>query len=231
MDVMKDRGTLLVVAAHPDDEILGCGATVARLIQEGCTAYVLILGEGVTSRDESRNRAARMTEIDNLRKESIKANEFIGAEEIFFQDFPDNRFDAVPMLDIVKSVEQYKQKTRPDVIFTHFRQDLNIDHQITYRAVLTATRPLPGESVKALYTFETSSSTEWNFPLSFAPNVYVNIENTLEAKLKAVSAYSSESREYPHPRSVKAIRNHAGRWGSTVGCKAAEAFELVRLLL
>lgn len=228
---MKANKTILVVAAHPDDEVLGCGATVARFVQEGHIAYVLILGEGVTSRDKTRHRTARLSEIDSLKKEAVNANRFIGIKKVFFHDFADNRFDTVPLLDIVKVIENYKKKIHPDIIFTHFRNDLNIDHQIVYRAVITATRPASDEPVKVIYSFETCSSTEWNFPLSFSPNVFINIENTLELKLKAFSAYHSERRDYPHPRSIKAIRKNAEKWGISVGYKAVEAFEVVRLIL
>ena len=231
IDMMKNIKKLLIVAAHPDDEVLGCGATVARLVQEGHIAYVLILGEGVTSRDETRNRTAKLAEIDDLKVESLEANRLIGIKEIYFHDFADNRFDTVSLLDIVKVIESYKKKIQPDIIFTHFRNDLNIDHQIVYRAVITAARPLPDETVKAIYSFESFSSTEWNFPLSFSPTIFINVENTLELKLQAFRAYDSERRNYPHPRSVEAIRRYAEKWGTTVGCKAAEAFELVRLIL
>jgi LmbE family N-acetylglucosaminyl deacetylase len=225
---MSDR--ILVVAAHPDDEVLGCGGTVARLIQEGYEAFTIILGEGVASRDEKRDKRKRAKEIAALRKEDEKANEFLCVKKVFFLDFPDNSFDSVPLIDIVKAVEKVKNKIKPDIIFTHYEKDLNIDHQLTYQAVITATRPLPGEVVKEIYSFEVLSATEWCYPMAFSPNVFFDIEDTIALKKKAMKAYKSELRDFPHPRSLKAIELNAKTWGMKVGMKYAEAFKLVRIL-
>lgn len=226
---MKNKSKkILVVAAHPDDEILGCGGTIAHLVEQGYEAYTLILGEGITSRDPSRNTENRKSEIEILRSHIIKANETIGVKECFIHDFPDNRFDTIPFLDIVKKIEQIKTQIRPQIIFTHYEKDLNIDHQITARAVLTATRPVQGESVIDLYSFEILSSTEWAFPNSFSPNVFYNIESSLEKKLKAMSFYESELTLFPHPRSLRGISNSAARWGQCVGLNSAEAFICLR---
>ncbi len=224
------KKTLLLVYAHPDDEVLACFGTVARLIQEGCEAYTLILGEGVTSRDDKRNPDARQQELKKLKNEIVKANEVIGIKEVFTCDLPDNRFDNVDLLDVVKEVEKIKNKIKPSIIFTHSQHDLNIDHQITYRAVLTATRPIHGETVKEIYAGEILSSSEWNYPLKFSPNVYFNIESTIELKVKAMAEYQNELREYPHPRSLEGIRIKAKQRGLEVGCAFAEAFELIRSL-
>ncbi len=221
---------ILVVVAHPDDEVLGCGGTIASLTAKGHRVFVLILGEGVTSRDDRRDRRAREMEIQALREASRKAGEILGVEEIFFYDFPDNRFDTVPFLDIVKTVEKVKDKIKPEIIFTHFDSDLNLDHQITYRAVITATRPFPGEQVHRVYAFEIPSSTEWNFGKIFTPNVYFDISHTLNKKLEALACYESELREFPHPRSLEGVKARAKLRGSEIGVPAAEAFELVRCL-
>lgn len=213
---------ILIIAAHPDDEVLGCFGTVSRLIKEGYEAYTLILGEGKTSRGESN--------LEKLKQEAVKANEHIGIKQIFFKDFPDNKFDSVPLLEIVKSIEEIKNKLKPNIVFTHFKNDLNIDHQITYKAVITATRPMENESVKEIYSFEILSSTEWNYPLSFTPDVFFDISNTLEEKIKAMSFYESELREYPHPRSLKAIEMNAKNWGYKVGKIAVETFECIRII-
>jgi len=221
---------ILIIAAHPDDEILGCGGTAARLVKQGNEAYTLILGEGITSRDDSRQRKKREKEILQLKKQVHQANEVIGIDEVFTHDFPDNRFDSVSLLDIVKVIETIKNKIKPDIVFTHYEKDLNIDHQITYRAVLTAMRPTAGETVKEIYSFEVLSSTEWNFPLSFSPDVFFDISGTIDTKLAAMEKYQSELREYPHPRSLKGIRLNAEQWGMKTGLKYAEAFRLVRLI-
>ncbi|WP_129597815.1 PIG-L deacetylase family protein [Methanohalophilus profundi] len=228
--LLKTNKTILVIAAHPDDEILGCGGTVKRLVDEGHKAYTLILGEGVTSRDDSRDRSKREQELSNLKGQVKGANELIGVKDTFLYDFPDNRFDNIPLLDVVKVIEEVKSEIKPDIIFTHYKDDLNIDHQITYKAVLTATRPLPDESVKEIYSFEVLSSTEWNYPLSFSPDVFFDISSSIESKIKAMSAYKSELREYPHPRSLKGINLSAKNWGIKVGFEYVEAFKSVRVL-
>jgi LmbE family N-acetylglucosaminyl deacetylase len=224
------RNKILIVSAHPDDEVLGCGGTVARLVKEGYQAYTLILGEGITSRDEKRDRAKRETEIQKLKDQAKKANKIIGVEEVFMYDFPDNRFDTVPLLDIVKVIEKIKNDIKPDIIFTHYVKDLNIDHQITYKAVITATRPVVGEPVKEIYSFEVPSSTEWNFPLSFSPDVFFDISETMDIKIKALEEYKTELREYPHPRSLEGIKINAQSWGLKIGVKYAEVFKCIRVI-
>lgn len=221
---------ILVVAAHPDDEILGCGGTIARLIKEGCEAYTLILGEGLTSRDEHRDRNKRVSEVKELKDQAIKANKVLGVSDTYIYDFPDNRFDTVPLLDIIKMIEKIKNEVKPYLIFTHYGNDLNIDHQITYRAVITASRPMHDETVKEIYSFELPSSTEWNYPLSFSPDVFFDISDYIEYKMKAMKSYKNEIRDYPHPRSLGAILLNAKNNGMKVGLKCAEAFECVRIL-
>ena len=221
---------MLVIAAHPDDEVLGCGGTIARLIKEGFEVYTLILGEGITSRDNMRERKRREEEITELKKEAKKANKILGVKEIFFYDFPDNRFDTVPFLDIVKSIEKVKNNINPEIIFTHYEKDLNIDHQITYRAVITATRPLKEETVKEIYSFEIPSSTEWNYPLSFSPDVFFDISTTIDIKIRALEKYKTELRKYPHPRSLEGVKLIAKNWGIKVGLEYAEAFKTIRIL-
>ena len=219
---------ILIVAAHPDDEILGCGATVARLIKEGYEAYTLILGEGIISRDLNRDIDKSKEDIEELKKQMQLANDIIGVKKVFTYDFPDNRFDTVPFLDIVKMIEKVKNKIKPDIIFTHYEKDLNIDHQITYKAVLTATRPMTNETVKEIYSFEILSSTEWNYPLTFSPSVFFDISETIEIKQKAMNEYKSELREYPHPRSLEGIKMNAANWGMRMGVKFAEIFMCIR---
>lgn len=227
---MKNDHRLLVIAAHPDDEILGCGASVSKLIGNGYEAYTLILGEGLTSRDNERDRMKRKIELKELKKNVLTANNILGVKDIFIYDYPDNRFDTIPFLDIVKTIEKIIKDIKPKIVFTHFEKDLNIDHRITCRAVLTATRPLPDESVKEIYSFEILSSTEYNYPLSFSPNVFFDISEHIDKKMEAIRAYKSELRDFPHPRSLESIKSNAGYWGSKVGIKYAEAFYLVRVV-
>jgi LmbE family N-acetylglucosaminyl deacetylase len=221
---------VLVVAAHPDDEILGCGGTAARLVEEGREVYFAILGEGITSRSENR-AAADPLRSSLLHRHAQAAAAIIGVKDIFLHRLPDNGLDTVPLLQVVKMVEDLIEKLRPEVVYTHHLGDLNVDHGVIHRAVLTATRPMAGQPVREIYAFEVPSSTEWAFgslPPAFRPNVFVDVAATIEAKIAAMACYETEMREFPHPRSPEALRAVARRWGSVVGCHAAEAFELVR---
>jgi LmbE family N-acetylglucosaminyl deacetylase len=218
---------ILVVAAHPDDEILGCGGTIARYAQEGAEIHSLILGEEVTSRTTVSKKSSHLA-LENLKKQALTANKIIGVKKVYFSSLADNRFDTVPLLEIIKEIEKVKNDFKPEIIFTHYRSDLNIDHQITYQAVLTATRPLPEEFVKTILAFEVASSTEWNYPLSFSPNVFYDITKTIDLKIKALAAYHSEMREFPHPRSLPGIKLQAQNRGLQSGVTDAEAFMLVR---
>jgi LmbE family N-acetylglucosaminyl deacetylase len=221
---------MLVVAAHPDDEVLGCGGTIARLAQEGHDIFISILGEGITSRYDSTKEADGKL-VKELHTKSQRVAEFLGAKDLFMYNQPDNRFDTIPILDIVKIIENLIYKLKPEVVYTQDGGDLNIDHAISFRASLTATRPIKGCPVRELYAYEVPSSSEWSFGQfepAFKPNVFVDIRETLDIKVKALQLYESEVRSFPHPRSPEAIRAIAERWGSLVGCEAAEAFKLIR---
>jgi LmbE family N-acetylglucosaminyl deacetylase len=174
---------VLIVVAHPDDEVLGCGGTIAKLVKKGWECYTLFLGEGITSRDPFRDPEKRKNELKQLREQATKANKILGVKEVFFENFPDNRFDGVELLDIVKRIEGYIDEIKPRLIFTHWEGDLNQDHRLVAEAVKIATRPVPNCSVKAVYTCEVLSSSEWNFSKVFTPNVYVDISETLKVKL------------------------------------------------
>jgi len=224
--------TILVIAAHPDDEVLGCGGTMARLALESNDVYTLILGEGITARDKKRDLAKRENEIAELRKQVENANKILGVKKVYTYDFPDNRFDTVPLLDIIKTIEKIKEDIKPDIVFTHHYGDLNIDHQITFKAVMTAFRPIKDESVKEIYSFEIPSSTEWNVPSSltyFMPDYFVSINKSLEAKINALKEYKTELRDFPHPRSLKAVALNAKQWGVKMGFEATEAFKTIRI--
>ncbi|MBU0675238.1 MAG: PIG-L family deacetylase [Proteobacteria bacterium] len=221
---------MLVIAAHPDDEVLGCGATMARYSREGHQISVAILGEGITSRYAERDQAGE-DELNKLRACSERAAHLIGVHELLTYSFPDNRFDTVPLLDLVKTVEELVGRVKPATVFCHHGGDLNIDHTLVFRAVMTALRTIPGQSVKKLYTYEVPSSTEWSFQKMtpvFTPNTFFEVGETLETKLAAMQIYEGEAREFPHPRSAQALRAIAERWGSVAGVAAAEAFELIR---
>ena len=222
------RNKILVVAAHPDDEVLGCGGTIARLSPDN-EIYTLILGEGITSRDISMSQKER--ELEKLKQDVKSANEILGVKKVFLENFQDNRFDSVNLLDIVKKIEGYILKIKPDIIYTHHHGDLNIDHRITFNAALTASRPIEDSAIKKIYSFEVLSSTEWNTQSAstvFVPNIYINISDTISKKIEAMEAYRGEIMGYPHPRSTEGIRILAQKRGLEVGLEFAEAFCLIR---
>jgi LmbE family N-acetylglucosaminyl deacetylase len=227
---MPAPSSVLVVAAHPDDEILGCGGTMARLTREGHEVRIAILAEGMSSRYAHREDADPQ-QLQHLHARAQQAADKVGAKEVVLCKLPDNRLDTVPLLEVVKQVEELVARFRPEVIYTHHPGDLNVDHGVAHRAVLTATRPVAGQCVKEIYAFEVPSSTEWAFqrlePL-FRPSVFVDITETLETKIEALTCYDTETRKFPHPRSAEALRAIAKRWGSVVGLPAVEAFELIR---
>lgn len=223
--------SVLAVAAHPDDEVLGCAGALARHVAQGERVTVLILGQGVFSRsDGSASDAA----LENLRSCAREANRVIGVESLHLNDFPDNRMDAVALLDIVKEVEAVMETAQPRIVYTHFPGDLNVDHRRVSEAVCVACRPLPNCTVRSLRFFEVQSSTDWRTGVSpgpaFVPNLFVDISATLETKLSALRAYGAEMRPWPHSRSIQAVE-HLARWrGATVGRDAAEAFVVGRTL-
>lgn len=227
---------ILVVVAHPDDEVLGLGATMFTLINDyNCKARAIILGEGITSRADERDVAKWQSELDIHRSNIRTAQKAIGYESVGIYDFPDNRFDSIQLLDLIKVIEKEKSEFKPEVIFTHHGGDLNIDHQRTFEAVITACRPMSHEKVKTIITFETMSGTEWRAssdPKHFIPNFLVEVsEESLSAKIQAMESYEFERRFYPHPRSPEALRIRAQMWGVTSGCSYAEAFNIVRSIV
>jgi LmbE family N-acetylglucosaminyl deacetylase len=226
------HSTVLVVAAHPDDEILGCGGAMARHVQAGDQVSVAILAEGVTSRDSQRDRERRREELSTLGEAARRANGIFGVTDVEMHDFPDNRMDTVARLDIVKHIESLIERTRANILYTHHVGDVNIDHRCIHEAVVTACRPMPGNHrVDTLLFFEIASSTEWQTPGSappFIPNWYLDITETLQLKKQALDAYESEMHPWPHARSIEAL-THLAHWrGANIGVDAAEAFMLGR---
>lgn len=226
---------VLVIAAHPDDEILGCGGAMAKHAMSGDEVYSAILAEGITSRDLKRNREIHTDDFNILHSAAEKANQIVGVKKLILHNFPDNRMDQLDRLDIVKKVEELINTIKPNIIYTHHSGDVNIDHRRIHEAVITAVRPIPGNHlVDQLLFFEIASSSEWMTPGSapaFLPNWYVNIEQTLKIKLKALEAYEYEMREWPHARSVKAL-DYLAKWrGANIGVEAAEAFMLGRKII
>jgi N-acetylglucosamine malate deacetylase 1 len=225
---------VLVVAAHPDDEILGCGGTIAWHARRGDDVHVAILAEGLTSRDAGRDRQAKSKELGELAAIAVQANTLLGAKSVEVFDLPDNRMDSLDLLDIVKRVEALIGAKKPSIVYTHHPGDVNVDHQLTHKAVVTACRPQPGAHVKSLLFFEVLSSTDYQVPgvaPAFLPNHFVDISATLETKLKALEIYKGEMRAWPHARSLEAVEHLARLRGANVGLQAAEAFCLGRRIV
>lgn len=227
---------ILVVVAHPDDELLGLGASIHHLINNyKCEVRSVILGEGITSRSENRDTELWEKELNMHRDNIYAAQKKIGYESVGVYDFPDNRFDCIDLLDIIKVVEKEKSSFQPDIIFTHHGGDVNIDHQRTFEAVITATRPMQNENVSTIITFETPSGTEWRAssdPRHFIPNFFIAVlPEDVQAKIEGMESYEFEKRPFPHPRSPEALKIQAQRWGVVVGSNFAEAFVIVRHIL
>jgi LmbE family N-acetylglucosaminyl deacetylase len=227
-------GKVLVIAAHPDDEALGCGAAMAKHAKGGDEVHVVILAEGVTSRDTRRNRKKRGEDLSELAIAADAAGKILGVKSLTLHNFPDNRLDSVDLLKLVKVIESHLELIKPEIIYTHHYGDLNIDHRLTNEAVVTACRPQPLQPVKTLLFFEIPSSTEWRISHAaslFAPNWFVDVSSTLALKLEALRAYGSEMRAWPHSRSIESVE-HLAHWrGSCIGVEAAEAFVVGRNLV
>lgn len=225
---------ILVVAAHPDDEIIGCGGTIFKHAKNGDIINTVILGEGIQSRFEKNliNKNIKLQK-ERLYKCSNTANKIIGVKKVFFEKLSDNRLDSLDLLEVIKILEKYINKFKPEIIYTHSNKDLNIDHRIVFEAVLTASRPKILQTVKKILSFEIPSSTDWTFGTinsSFNPNYFVNIDKEIKQKVRSLKIYKSEMYNYPNSRSIENCKNISKVRGAAVGFKNAEAFELIRHL-
>jgi N-acetylglucosamine malate deacetylase 1 len=226
---MKKNNSILVIAAHPDDEVLGCGGTIAKYTKDKIEVNILFISDGESSRKLSKKK--KSFKINKRKKNAIAAAKILGANKPFFLDLPDNELDGYPILKIIKKIERHIFLLNPSIIFTHFQNDLNIDHQIVSNAVVTACRPQGKNSVKSIFFFEVPSSTEWKIGLKsklFNPNWFENISATKNKKFRALEVYKKELRKWPHPRSVKGVKSLVSWRGATAGVDAAEAFMLGR---
>ena len=225
---------ILVIAAHPDDEVLGCGGTIARHADAGDQVQVLIVAEGATSRQQQRDRLQAGDELSTLAQAAQTAGSILGAAGVELFDLPDNRLDSLDRLDLIKRIEQHIDHHQPQVVYVHHAGDVNVDHRRLHEAVVTACRPTPGHPVRRLLSFEVASSSEWQPPGSapaFQPNWFVDISVQWQRKREALVAYATEMRPWPHARSLEALE-HLARWrGAQVGVEAAEAFCLLRQLV
>lgn len=217
---------ILVVAAHPDDELLGVGGTLVKHLQRGDEVHALMLSEGATSRYTNGMAG-------ELAMAAKSAAEVLGLSSLTFRALPDQRLDVIPLIEVTQGIEEVINRLRPKTVYTHWPHDVNADHGIVARATWTACRPYAAPFVRRIAAFETPSSTEWSWPLSdavFAPHIYIDITLTLDIKLAAMAKYRSELRNTPHPRSLDALRERAAYWGSHIGAEAAEPLVLLRAI-
>ncbi len=217
---------ILVIVAHADDEAIGCGGTIARHTAQGDSVELLILADGVTSRSDSDS-----ADLTKRQAASELALKVLGIRQSTCLGFSDNSLDSVPLLQVVHKIEPVIRRIEPDIVYTHHIGDLNIDHRIAHQATMTVCRPLPGQSVREVLTFEVVSSTEWNSPFlhPFVPQMFIDITDHLDTKMKALEAYDLEMREAPHSRSIEHIRSLAIHRGHSAGVGAAEAFMVMRI--
>lgn len=221
----------LIVVAHPDDEVLGMGGTIAKLTEKGIETHLLIVTDGSSS--QYRDAADVNSIIEKKKGETRESCAILGIRSVTYGDLPDMKLDTVPHVEINAVIEGAIRSIRPDVVFTHFYGDVNLDHQLVFRSVMVACRPLSGQCVRSVYCFENPSSTEWNAvspQTVFVPNYFVNIGGQLETKLRALSCYRTELREYPHPRSLEHVKKVNEAEGIKLGLPAAERFLLIRQL-
>ena len=207
--------TVFIIAAHPDDEILGVGGTIRRHVLAGDTVHALVICEGISLRYQGQNVPQA--------EHGLRAAEILGFSSFEMLNLPDQHLDTMSLVDIITPIEERVRRLRPQIVYTHFGGDINRDHQLVFEAVMVACRPIEGY-IEAIYSFETPSATEWNAPMRFLPNYFVDISATLEDKLRAFACYESEVREYPHPRSLESLRHRAHYWGNLVNISTAEAF-------
>ena len=215
---------VLVIAPHPDDEVLGCGGTVAKHVQIGDEVYLCIVTKAYPPEWPEAEMGDRKGEV-------LDASQILGIKKTYFLDLPTVKLDTIPQKELNDLITQTVNEVQPEVVYIPHKGDVNKDHGLVFDAAMVAIRPRPGSLIKRVLSYETLSETEWAAPFMenvFIPNVYVDISETLEVKLKAMSEYRSELKEFPHPRSPEAISALAKIRGSSIGVKAAEAFMLVR---
>ena len=221
---------VLCIAAHPDDEVLGCGATLAKHALAGDEVSVVVMADGVGSRNTGGT--GRFMELVRERHGMYRrACKIIGTENVWIHQYPDNQMDKGPLLEIVQHIEIHIVRFKPTIVYTHHGSDLNVDHRIVSEAVVTACRPQNDSTVKKLLMFEVPSSSEWTVTRDqFRPNHFEDVGPTLETKMLALKEYTTEMREWPHPRSLKGVQILAELRGASAGLSAAEAFVAARVI-
>jgi len=226
---------VLVIAAHPDDEVYGVGGTMVKHVQKGDEVYVCMLTEGVTTQyRNTMNKISLHELIKQKKKESLRAAKILGIKKIFFFDLPDMKLNTIPHPEINQPIEECIATLLPEIVYTHHWGDVNKDHRLAFESTMVAVRPGLKSSIKKVLIYETPSSSEWNAPIltnQFLPNVFVDISDVLDLKIQAMKAYKSELRPFPHPRSIEAVTTYAKKRGLEVGKEVVECFMLIREII
>jgi len=214
---------ILIVCAHPDDETLGMGGTIYQHAKKGDEIFVLIFSDGEAARGE------KLSQINKRRKQAEEAFLSLGIKNSKFLKYKDQTLDKFPLSILSKEIEKIIKKWKPEIVYTHYWGDVNQDHRVVFEATKISSRPTPFQTIRKMLCFETPSSTEWGLPNNaFNPTVFVDIEKSIDKKIIAFKKYKNEVMKYPHPRSIKGVKNRASYWGNTVGKKYAESFILIR---
>ena len=231
MNIINKKDKILVVTSHTDDEVLGCGGLILYAKKIGAKVELLCLGEGVSSRFTKKNYKEQIKAHNIRTNEFIKAISILGIKKYQLDNRLCNQFDTLTILSIVKTIENYISNFKPTIVFTHNDSEVNIDHSITYKAVEVASRPTKHKSVKRIYSFSIPCSGNWTFNSKFKPNVFFDISEVWNDKIKAWKCYKNETRPFPFPRSLKAIKIIAEFYGLQSGLTLAEAFRLERMII
>jgi LmbE family N-acetylglucosaminyl deacetylase len=219
--MFSGNDTVLIIGAHPDDEVLGVGGSIAKHTAVGDEVHILILTEGSTQQYDDN------TIVEQKRKEAKRCAEHLGVKKVHFGDLPDMRLDSLPHVEVNAVIERICEKINPDVVYTHSKREINQDHVEAHKSTLVATRPNSG--VSTVLAYETPSSTDFSTTVDgFNPDLYIDIEEYLDTKVEAFERYETELREFPHPRSGEALRAIAKARGAASGAVAAEAFDILR---
>lgn len=230
---------VLVIVAHPDDEVLGMGGTIKKHCSENDQLKIIIMSTGIKSRRSTNYKKSNTYQIDKkienkmnnqilkLRNDATNASKCLGVDDLQFENFPDNEMDSISLEKITKNIEAIIQKFNPDVLYTHSEFDVNIDHRQIYHATMIAIQKLRFKNIQKFFTFTIPSNFEWFSQSSFLPNYFVNIKNENSSKIDAMKMYKHEIQKFPHPRSIRVLNAIAEKWGSVSGLKKAEAFQLI----
>ncbi len=219
---MTERNNILIIATHPDDEILGCGGVAALHAQKGDKVCSVVVCEGESHRYKNMDVGQQ--------EHAEQAADILGVTEVRMLGLPDQRLDQLSLVEVITPIESIVREIRPGTIYCQYGGDINQDHKIVFDATLIATRPVE-EYIETIYAYDTASSTEWAYPRTFIPDTWIDISSVIEKKMDAMKCYQTELNEFPHPRSIDGLRLKAGAWGVQCCLESAEVFMTIRRII